>query len=203
MIYITIIDHKLFALLKLIVSNWTFLKKFIYFTWRLTLQYFGGFWHTSTWISHGCTRTPPSWTPLLPPSPSCPSWLSQSIGFKCSTPCIEITRVINFTNGNIHVSKLLCQIIPPSPSPIVQKSVLYICVSFAVLHIGLSLKIPYICINILCWCFSFWLTSLCIMGSSFTHLIRTDSNAFFFYSWVIFHCVCVPLLPYPFTRLNF
>ena len=40
----------------------------------------------------------------------------------------------------------------------------------------------YICINILYWCFSLWLTSLCIIGSSFVHLIRTDSNAFFFYS---------------------
>ena len=29
---------------------------------------------------------------------------------------------------------------------------------------------------ILYWCFSFWLTSLCIIGSSFIHLIRTDSN---------------------------
>ena len=34
-------------------------------------------------------------------------------------------------------------------------------------------------LSILYWCFSFWLTSLCIMGSSFIHLIRTDSNAFF------------------------
>ena len=25
----------------------------------------------------------------------------------------------------------------------------------------------------------FWLTSLCIMGSSFIHLIRADSNEFF------------------------
>ena len=33
--------------------------------------------------------------------------------------------------------------------------------------------------NILYWCFSFWLTSLCIIGSSFIHLIRTDSNVFF------------------------
>ena len=32
---------------------------------------------------------------------------------------------------------------------------------------------------ILYWCFSFWLTSLCIIGSSFIHLIRTDSNVFF------------------------
>ena len=33
--------------------------------------------------------------------------------------------------------------------------------------------------TILYWCFSFWLTSLCIIGSSFIHLIRTDSNVFF------------------------
>ena len=37
----------------------------------------------------------------------------------------------------------------------------------------------YICISILYWCFSFWPTSLCIIGSSFIHLIRTDSNVFF------------------------
>ena len=33
--------------------------------------------------------------------------------------------------------------------------------------------------SILYWCFSFWLTSLCIIGSSFIHLIRTDSSVFF------------------------
>ena len=39
--------------------------------------------------------------------------------------------------------------------------------------------LPYICVSILYWCFSFWLTSLCIIGSSFIHLIRTYSNVFF------------------------
>ena len=47
-------------------------------------------------------------------------------------------------------------------------------------------------------CFSFWLTSLCIIGSSFIHLIRTDSNVFFLNGWVILHCVYVPQLSYPF-----
>ena len=42
-----------------------------------------------------------------------------------------------------------------------------------------SSKAPYICVSILYWCFSFWLTSLFIIGSSFIHLIRTDSNVFF------------------------
>ena len=35
-----------------------------------------------------------------------------------------------------------------------------------------------ICVNIQYSSFSFWLTSLCIIGSRFIHLIRTDSNAF-------------------------
>ena len=70
----------------------------------------------------------------------------------------------------------------PLPSPRVQRTVLYTCVSFAVSHTGLSLPsfyIPYICVSILYWCFSFWLTSVCIMGSSLIHLIRIDSNVFF------------------------
>ena len=33
--------------------------------------------------------------------------------------------------------------------------------------------------SILYWCFSFWLTSVCIIGCSFICLIRTDSNVFF------------------------
>ena len=47
---------------------------------------------------------------------------------------------------------LFSHIIPPSPSPRIQKSVLYICVSFAVSHIGSSLpsfQIPYISVSIL------------------------------------------------------
>ena len=45
--------------------------KLIYFNGRLiTLQYCGGFCHTFTWISHGCTGVPPR-EPLshLPPHP--------------------------------------------------------------------------------------------------------------------------------------
>ena len=52
--------------------------------------------------------------------------------------------------------------------------------------------------SILYQCFSFWLTSLCIIGSSFIHLIRTDSNVFFFNGWILLHCVYVPQLSYPF-----
>ena len=52
--------------------------------------------------------------------------------------CIETALVIYFTYGNMYVSMPFSQIFPPFPSPRVQKSALYICVSFAVLHIGSS-----------------------------------------------------------------
>ena len=54
---------RLSACLKMNLSD---LKKLIiYFNWRLIiLQYCGGFFHISIWISHGHTCVPPSWTPL-------------------------------------------------------------------------------------------------------------------------------------------
>ena len=116
----------------------THFKKLIYFNWRLiTLEYCGGFCHTLTWISLGYTCVPLAWTPLPPPSPSHPSGLSQCTGFECPVSCVKLGLAIYFTYGNIHVSMLFSQIIPPSHR--VQKSVLYICVSFAVSHIGSSL----------------------------------------------------------------
>ena len=53
--------------------------------------------------------------------------------------CIEPGLVIRFLYDTIHVSMTLPQIIPPSLSHRVQKTVLYICVSFAVSHTGLLL----------------------------------------------------------------
>ena len=48
-----------------------FLNSLIYFNWRLTtLQYCGGFCHTLTCISHGCTCVPHPEPPShLPPHP--------------------------------------------------------------------------------------------------------------------------------------
>ena len=69
------------------------------------------------------------------------------------------------------------QIIPPSPSPTESKRLFYTSVSLLLsrmqgYHYHLS---KYICVSILYWFFSFWLTSLCIIGSSYIHLIRMDS----------------------------
>ena len=129
------------------------------------------------WRVYTCS---PSWTPLPPPSLYHPAGSSQCTSPKHPVSYLEPGLVIH-SYMTLYIFQMpFSQIIPP-PSHRVQKTVLYICVSFAVLHTGLSLpsfKIPYICVSILYWCFSFWLTSLCIIGSSFIHHIRMDSNVF-------------------------
>ena len=81
----------------------------------------------------------PSWTHLPPPSPYHPSESSQCTSPEHPVSCIEPGLVIRFTYDNLHVSMPFSQIFPPSPSPTAHKTVLYICVSFAVSYTGLSL----------------------------------------------------------------
>ena len=72
-------DFVLFLLEDSIYFLFSFFEflKLIYFNWRLiTLQYFGGFCHISTWISHGCTCVSPPSIPL--PSLGCPGALALS-----------------------------------------------------------------------------------------------------------------------------
>ena len=79
--------------------------------------------------------------PILNPPPSLyyPSGSSQCTSPKHPVLCIEPGLVTHFIYDIIHVSMPFSQIIPPSPSPRVQKTVLYISVSFAVSYTGLLL----------------------------------------------------------------
>ena len=71
--------------------------------------------------SHTGACVPHPEPPFHFPSPPHPSGLSQSAGFEGPASCIK--PAICFYNGNVHVSLLFSQIIPPSPSPTVQRSV--------------------------------------------------------------------------------
>ena len=155
---------------------------FVYFNWKLiTLQYCIGFaihQHESTMGVHEF----PILNPLPSPFTYHPSGSSQCTSPSHPAPFIEPRLVISIIPDSIHVSMLFSQIIPPSPSPTESKSLSYTSVSLLLSHIQgyhYHLSKFHIYVSILYWCFSFWLNSLCIIGSSFIHLIRTDSNIFF------------------------
>ena len=134
-------------------------------------------WHESVMGAHVSSILTP------PPPPPVPSFRVVPVYQLWLFSCIKLGLVMYFTYGNIDVSMLFSQIIPPSSSPTESKSpflilCLFCCLEYRVI-VTIFLNYIYIYVNILYWCFSFCLTSLCIMGSSFIHLIRTDSNAFF------------------------
>ena len=138
-----------------------------------------------------------SWNSLTPPSPSHLSESSQCTSPEHPASCIEPGLAIYFTYDNTHVSMLFSQIIPPLPSPTESNCLFLTSASLLLSHIyghhyHLSKFHIYALINCINW-------SLCIIGSNFTHLIRTDSNAFLFNGWLIFHGVYVSQLSYPFV----
>ena len=90
--------------------------------------------------------------PTSLPIPSHPSESSQCTGFESPVPCIELGLVIYFTYGNIHVSVLFSQIIPPSASPTESK----VCSLYLCLFCCLADRVVVtIFLNSLCMCFIF------------------------------------------------
>ena len=73
--------------------------------------------------------SPPSRTPLPPPSSPQPSRMSQSISFAYPALSIKLALVVYFTYGDEYVSVLFSQTIPPSPPPTESKSLFFTSVS--------------------------------------------------------------------------
>ena len=145
---------------------------------------------TSSWICHRYTRVPHS----EPHSLLLPRTIPLGQSSQCTSPkhpvsCIEPGLAIHFIYDILHVSMPVSQIIPPSLSSTESKRLFYTSVSLLLsriqgYHYHLSEFHIYVLYSTLYWCFSFWLTSLCIIGSSFIHLIRKDSNVFFLMRWM-------------------
>ena len=147
----------------------------------ITLQYCIGFaihQHESATGIHVF----PILNPLPPPSPYHPSGSSQCTSHKHPVSCIEHGLAIRFLYDIIHVSMSFSQIIPPSPSPTESQRLFYISVSLLLSHIqGYSYHLSKFHIYVSTYYICVFLSDLLhsIIGSSFIHLIRTDSNAFF------------------------
>ena len=130
----------LFIFIYWIISTFNFLNTFIYFDWRLiTLQYCIGFaihQHESTMGVHVFPILNPPPTSLPIPS----LWV-----IPVHQPQASCIMHWTWTGDSFHIWYYTCfnAILPNHPtlslSLRVQKSVLYICVSFAVSHTGLSL----------------------------------------------------------------
>ena len=154
----------------------------------IALQYCASFCHIANEPAAGIHKSPPSWTPLPSPTPSCPSKSSHSseLSSACDTADSHLLR---FTYDNVYVSMLFSQF-PTLSFPSFSTSLFSLSESPLAPWGSLvsSFYIPYTCINIQCLSLS---DLLCMIGSRFTHLFGTDSNALFvcFYSWLIFHCI--------------
>ena len=118
------------------ILNFLNLFNLFFFLFFIIIFYCSGFCHTLKWISHGFTCVPhpdpPSHLPLHPIPLGLPSATGPSACLMHPNWAGDL-----FHPRYIHVSMLFSWNIPPSPSP--TESVLYICVSFSVVHIGLSL----------------------------------------------------------------
>ena len=123
------------------------------------------------------------WVYMNPPPTSLPVpslWVLPVHRPKRPVSCIEPGLVIRFLYDIMHVSM---------PFSTESKRLFYTSVSLLLSCIqGYRYHLSKFHIYELIYCigvFSFWLTSLCIIGSSSIHLIRTDSNVFFL---IYLHC---------------
>ena len=134
---------------------------FSFISWRLiTLQYCSGFCHTLTWISHGFTCIPhPDPPSSLPPHPiplGLPSAPALSTCLMHPTWAGDLFHPWQYTCFNAIFSEHPTLAF----SHRIQKSVLYICVSFSVLHIGLFYHLSKFHIYVLVYCIGVYLSGL-------------------------------------------
>ena len=139
---------------------------FIFTLFYFTLLYW--FCHTLTWIQHGCICVPKHESPShLPPhnislghhrAPA-PSMLYPASDIDWQFDSYMIVYMLECHSPKSSYPLLL----PLSPKVHYTHLCLLCCLAYRVV---IAIFLNSICVSILYWCFSFWLTSLCIIGSS-------------------------------------
>ena len=165
----------------------------------ITLQYCDGFCHTSTWTGHRNTWVLPI---LKSPHVSLPTlflyvvpeqWLwVPSFIHQTPTGHLFYIYIYMFQCYSLKSSQAL---LPP-----LSPKVCSLCLCLLCCPACRTVRIIFLnsrCMSlytVFVFLFLTYFTLFKYKGSRFIHLNRTDSNAFLFYSWVIFHCVYVQVL---------
>ena len=170
--------------------DWTQISLFIKLidsNWRLiALQYCGGLCNASTWVSHGCTHASraPCHLPAHPTtrgSPRAPAL--SALHHALNLHWASISHTVTYVCQCFSLKSSHPRLFPQSPKVYYLHLWLFCCLAYKIVVNSIymhAFSMPYICVHIQYWCFFFWFTSLCIMGSNFIHLIRTDSNVFLY-----------------------
>ena len=126
-------------------SYYSFLNfLFIYFNWKLiTWQYCSGFWHTFTWISHGCTCVPhPDPLSHLPPHPiplghpSAPALSTLPHALKRGLACMDWQSISHMIIYVFQCSSLKSShpcLLPQSPTVCFLYLCLFYCLAYRVI----------------------------------------------------------------------
>ena len=126
--------------------------------------------------SHHLTHLPPHPMPQGCPSAPASSALFHALNLDWSS----ISHVVIYTFQCYSLKSSHPHLLPQSPKVCSLHLCLFYYLTYRVI-VTIVLNSIYIGINILYWCFSFWLTTFCIIGSSFicliqfSHSVMTDS----------------------------
>ena len=131
-------------------------------------------------LTMGIHVSPPSWSPLPPPSHpillGCPTALALGALFHA----LNLHQSSTLHTVMYHSLKSSHPCLPLLSPKVCYLHLCFLCWPTCRITGSVFLSSIYIFVNIEYLSFSFWLTSLCIIGSWFIHLIRSDSNAFLF-----------------------
>ena len=159
------------------------------------------FCHTFTWISHGCTCIPHPEPPVhLPPHsiplglPSAPTL--STLSHASNLDWLSVSHMIIYMFQHYPLKSSHPRLLPQSPKDYSLYLCLFCCLSYRVI-ITIFLNFTYICwYTVLVF---FFLTYFTLYSRLQFH--QPHSNWFkciLFTGWIIFYCVYVPQLSYPF-----